>query len=280
MKNITDELKNIINDNTTNLVRCWKFTLKNNEILSFTTASEDFTYDGIQYNHISADDVKDLESNLDIENDSFQFSNLISSDLINSNDILSGKYDGAKVEIFIVDLLNLDKGKVSLLNGKISDIQLKNNIFIANVNGLKNELNKIIGDVYSPICRACFCDNKCKLNKNNFTFSGNISNIKDNTTFYTDDSIIISKGDGYFTNGVIEFTSGNNNGQKTEIKQFSSGLFILASELPYALEINDSFNILAGCDKKFETCCSRFNNAINFRGEPHLPGIELLLKVM
>jgi uncharacterized phage protein (TIGR02218 family) len=33
-----------------------------------------------------------------------------------------------------------------------------------------------------------------------------------------------------------------------------------------------------GCDKRFATCIGRFGNAVNFRGEPHLPGNDLLTR--
>ena len=36
--------------------------------------------------------------------------------------------------------------------------------------------------------------------------------------------------------------------------------------------------LIEGCDKRFETCRDRFANALNFRGEPHLPGIDLLTR--
>lgn len=280
MKNITNELKTNIGNTTTNLVRCWKFILKNNDIIGFTNSNKDFVYNNVNYNHFSSCDIDNLKSNLDIENDNFEISNFISSDLIKYDDVLSGKYDNAKIEIFIIDLSNLNDGRVVLLNGRISDIQLKNNVFIASVSGLKDELNKTLCDVYSPICRASFCDTKCKLNKNNYTFSGIVSNIVDKYSFYTNNNTILSKSENYFQNGVIEFTSGLNINQKTEIKQSLNGLFILSTELPYTININDEFNVVTGCDKKFKTCCSKFNNAINFRGEPHLPGIDLLLKVM
>lgn len=280
MKNISDEFKKIIEKNTTNIVKCWKITLKNGEILGFTTASENFYCDNVKYNKILANDISDLNTNLDIDNDSVKISNLISSELISANDILCGKYDGANVELFLLDLENLDKGKISLINGKISDIEFKNNTFIANIKGLKNEIDKVIGDVYTPLCRASFCDKKCKLNSLNFTYNGVVDNIIDNIMFATNENIILSKSSGYFENGIIEFISGENIGQKTEVKQFNNGKFMLASELPYKLNLGDEFKVIAGCDKQFTTCCEKFYNAINFRGEPHLPGIELLLKVL
>ena len=33
-----------------------------------------------------------------------------------------------------------------------------------------------------------------------------------------------------------------------------------------------------GCDKRLATCSQRFDNAANFRGEPHLPGNDLLTR--
>ena len=34
----------------------------------------------------------------------------------------------------------------------------------------------------------------------------------------------------------------------------------------------DTFTVTAGCDKRFATCRSKFDNQLNFRGFPHLPG--------
>jgi len=40
----------------------------------------------------------------------------------------------------------------------------------------------------------------------------------------------------------------------------------------------DRIALRHGCDKSFATCVSRFGNAENFRGEPHLPGNDLLTR--
>jgi uncharacterized phage protein (TIGR02218 family) len=33
-----------------------------------------------------------------------------------------------------------------------------------------------------------------------------------------------------------------------------------------------------GCDRRMATCAARFGNAANFRGEPYLPGNDLLTR--
>ena len=37
-------------------------------------------------------------------------------------------------------------------------------------------------------------------------------------------------------------------------------------------EAGTAFSIVAGCDKQFSTCKTKFANPVNFRGFPHLPG--------
>jgi uncharacterized phage protein (TIGR02218 family) len=40
------------------------------------------------------------------------------------------------------------------------------------------------------------------------------------------------------------------------------------------IAIGDTYTIREGCDKNFSTCKNKFSNHLNFRGEPHIPGIE------
>ena len=36
--------------------------------------------------------------------------------------------------------------------------------------------------------------------------------------------------------------------------------------------------LLQGCDRTLATCATRFGNALNFRGEPFLPGNDLIAR--
>ena len=44
------------------------------------------------------------------------------------------------------------------------------------------------------------------------------------------------------------------------------------------IEVGDALDIFAGCDKRFETCQSKFANAVNFRGFPHIPGQNTVIR--
>jgi hypothetical protein len=44
------------------------------------------------------------------------------------------------------------------------------------------------------------------------------------------------------------------------------------------LSVGTRVEIREGCDKSFATCSARFANAANFRGEPHVPGGDVLTR--
>jgi uncharacterized phage protein (TIGR02218 family) len=54
------------------------------------------------------------------------------------------------------------------------------------------------------------------------------------------------------------------------VKNFKNGEIELILPSIYKLEIGDEYSIIAGCDKNFSSCITKFDNALNFRGEPYI----------
>jgi len=48
--------------------------------------------------------------------------------------------------------------------------------------------------------------------------------------------------------------------------------------MPHPIIAADTFMVTAGCDKRFATCHDRFNNIVNFRGFPHIPGNDFVMR--
>lgn len=84
--------------------------------------------------------------------------------------------------------------------------------------------------------------------------------------------------DGWFTNGVIKWTSGQNLGLYNQVRAWTQSTSRLqvwgAARWPVA--VSDTFEIVPGCDKTFPMCLTRFANTINFRAENMLPGLAFL----
>ena len=85
--------------------------------------------------------------------------------------------------------------------------------------------------------------------------------------------------DGWFAGGVLTFETGANAGASMEVKGWTRdpGRIELYLPLGYPIEPGDVFRIHPGCDKRLDTCLDRFANVLNFRGEPYIPGQDLLM---
>ena len=94
--------------------------------------------------------------------------------------------------------------------------------------------------------------------------------------------------DGHFEFGAVTFETGNNSGlaskSSMEVRDYTpdDGATItqdleLFLDLPFDIEVGDKARITPGCDKLATTCNVKFDNIINFRGEPFVPGNDLIL---
>lgn len=87
--------------------------------------------------------------------------------------------------------------------------------------------------------------------------------------------------DDCMNNGLLLWTDGPNAGKAMEVRAFTGGddsqVLELFLAMPFDITVGDVARLYRGCQKRRdEDCVAVFNNAINFRGEPDLPGIDLL----
>jgi HK97 family phage major capsid protein len=78
--------------------------------------------------------------------------------------------------------------------------------------------------------------------------------------------------------GLLRWFGGANSGLEAAIAASEGAVVTLRTEPVFAPATGDLIELIEGCDKSLATCASRFANAANFRGEPYLPGIDLLTR--
>jgi len=81
----------------------------------------------------------------------------------------------------------------------------------------------------------------------------------------------------WFKYGAVHFQDGNNTYKAYEVKSFTAGVGIVELFLPtgYDIQVGELLSIYAGCGKGLQDYCHlKFNNVINFRGEPFVPGTD------
>ncbi len=278
MKNINKNLLESFQLDNPTIAKCLQITLTNGNILAFTEYFKDLLIDDIVFKSSNGFQGNKIQQYSDITASEEEVIAFIDKNNIKKEDVFSGLFNDAKVQIFYVDYNHIEYGKIPITNGIISRINFKDDKIFFNISGILSLLEKTIGETYSSFCRAGFCDKKCSLNIDDYKFSGEILEIISNTEFICTGENILNKEINYFKYGLITFKSGKNKERKIEVKQSNGSNIILNTKLFFSPEVGDRFEITAGCNKKFSTCIEKFNNAINFRGEPNLPRTTKIYK--
>jgi len=276
MKAITTALAAHIAGEVTTLSNCWKLRRRDGVIIGFTDHDSDLIIDSLSYNAASGFTPSAIQNTSSLSVDNLDVEGLLTNGNITEEDIMAGRYDFAEIEIFKVNYNDLTQGKLMLRRGWLGEVSMIKQQFVAEVRGLMQRLSQTIGELYSPSCRAAFADERCKIDPELYTVNGNVTEIISNLEFK--DSGRLEAG-GLYNFGKITFTSGANNGLSMEVKEFiNGGRIILVLPMPYNIGAGDSYNMTQGCDKTLITCKNQYNNVYNFRGEPHVPGLDNMLE--
>lgn len=274
MRVISPQLESHIAGGTTTLATCWKISRADGTEMGFTDHNADLSIDSLTYGSIAGFTPTTLENKSNMSVDNMDVEGQTFPTKITEADLLAGKYDYAEVEIFLVNYEDLAQGKMVMKRGRLGEVRLNRNFFTAEIRGLTQHLSQTIGEVYSPSCRAVLGDSRCKVNIASFTHAATVTAVTDNAIFTAG---ALTQGAGYFVGGEVEWTSGNNDGLKMEVKEFADGQIVLALAMGQSIQVGDTFNAVAGCDKTRGTCINKFSNILNFRGEPDVPGMDAIL---
>ena len=126
-------------------------------------------------------------------------------------------------------------------------------------------------DLYQAPCLNVLFSSNCGLLKATYAVNGAVTGTPTPTAFNTN----LSAADGYFSQGVILFTSGANTGIQRAVRTHvnASGALTMTFPLPVAPAATDTFTAWPGCDRTLATCKAKFlsDNSLHFRGQPFIP---------
>lgn len=275
-EDIPSGLQDHLNSRATTIAWCWKITRSNGTVLGFTDHDRDLVFDSVTYEASTGFLGTEIESQLGMSVDNMDVYGAVDSDNITETDIEAGLYDDAEVTIYLVNWEDVSE-RVIMKSGSIGEVKRGRTMFEAEVRGLSTQLQQVKGRTYSYTCDALLGDSRCNasgLSGSNYTGTGTVGSTNGRST------IIATGIDNYpsewFSRGKITFTSGENNGLSFEVKSHfnSSGVVSISLWEPTSgvIETTNTFSILAGCDKRWQTCKKKFLNGPNFRGHPHIPG--------
>lgn len=252
----------------------WRVERKDGLILGFTDHDADIVYDGLTYEAATGYAASAIRSSAALDVDDLEIEGMLSSSRISETDLLSGKWDGAKITVMRISWEAPGDGVEMMRSGTLGEVSLVGPVFRVELRGKMQALQSTVGRVFSPMCDALLGDARCGVNLAPYTFSHIVAGVTSRSVFSDN---VTTKPSGYYNNGIVTFTSGANSGLSMEVRSYDGLTFNLQHEMPFSIAIGDTFTAVIGCDKTFNTCKTVFNNVLNFRGFPHVPGQDRLI---
>ncbi len=275
MKTLPPALATHLSGDATTVCLAWRVTRRDGVVLGFTEHDRDLSVDGTLFMAASGFQASDAEQAAGLSAGNGEVAGGFSSDAVTDADIVAGRYDGAKVEVFLVNWA--DATSYTLLRvQEIGEVTRAQGHFRAELRSLASRLNQPKGRIYARRCDAEFGDSRCGLDASGAPWKGSgvVTAVKDRIAITA--TGLGNFASGFFLSGLLQWTSGTLQGQSANIENHTleGGMATLGLWLPLAVSPagGDGFSIVAGCDKRFETCRTRFSNALNFQGFPHMPG--------
>jgi uncharacterized phage protein (TIGR02218 family) len=258
------------------LATCWKITRRDGQVFGFTDHVENITVAGQLYESAVGYSATDIESSAGLSVDNLNVQGIIDAASITEPDLMAGLWDGARVELFEVVYSDLTAGTRPLRAGTIGEVTMGRVGFEAELRALSQALSQEMLELTSPTCRVDLGSTRCGVDLTGFTVTGTVTSASSARVFSDTGR---TEADDYFAFGVVEWTSGANDGLSMEIKSSTSaGAVSLVLPMPYAIAAGDTYSMVAGCDKLFATCGGKFANVVNFQGEPHIPGQDFMYR--
>jgi uncharacterized phage protein (TIGR02218 family) len=260
----------------TTLATCWKITRTDGQVYGFTNHDQSLSISGVTYLAETGFSATAIRTAADFAVDNLDVMGVLDAATITAADLRAGLWDFAAVEIFDVNWATLADGVLNQRKGWIGEVRSGRSGFVAELRGLTQRLQQTIGRLYGAACDAELGDARCGVTLASYTVTGTVTGVTSRRVFA--DSAL-TDADGYFDQGKITWTGGENDGLSMEVKTYllAGGAIALVLPMPFDVAIGDTYSLSAGCDKLFPTCGTKFSNKINFRGFPHVPGLDRLV---
>ena len=253
----------------------WRLERSDGVTLGFTSHDRDIVHDGLLLRASPGMQPTTIFTSLGLDNDGLDVSGALTSDAIRSDDLATGRWDAAYLEIFLFDWSDPGAGRRLLANGELGAVSFSGDAFETEFVGLKAVFDRTVVPQTSPSCRSGFCDADCGLNRQRFSYLGTLQAAAGNKLLLDMPNAVAA---GAFAYGIIRWLDGPNCGLSADIWASDAEGVVLPNLSDFSIEAGARVELVEGCDKQISTCAAHFNNAINFRGEPYLPGNDLLTR--
>jgi len=258
----------------TTMALCWRLDRADGVTMGFTTHDRTLTIGGVPYGASPGMLPSAVRQSDGFDVDTLDVDGALTADAITADDLAVGRWDGAALSLFAVDWSDPAADPLPIARGEIGDVSIQDGAFTAELRGPTALLERPVVEQTSPDCRASLGDARCRID---LAFRQRTARVVAAAgSLLTLDNAEPSAG--AYAYGRLRWLDGGNAGLSALVAA-SDGVTLTLRDPPACpVEAGALVELTEGCDRLFDTCRNRFFNADNFRGEPYLPGNDLLTR--
>lgn len=258
----------------TTIAFCWRLERRDGVALGFTTHDRDLARDGLIYRAAPGMLPSAISVSDGFQAESLDIRGALTGAAISAADLAAGRWDGASVHVFMIDWNAPEGDAFAVARGELGEVSIKAEAFEAELRGLTALLDAPVAEQTSPECRARLGDKRCRVDMAGRTQLTRIAAI------LADDVVEVEEAGAAneFGFGRLRWLGGANSGLESPVLRSEGAILTLHEPPAFVAATGDMVEIAEGCDRMLATCAGRFGNVLNYRGEPHLPGIDLLTR--
>lgn len=253
-------------------VKLFTLTLINGTSYYLANSRDHVDYDGKRFLASPGVTLSAVRNALEAATQTATATVIYSPDGITLEMVKRGALEGATFEAIQIHADNPGLGSKFLFGGYVDDIDHAEMYVDINLVGYSSRQGAgLIGEVYSERCRNVFGDARCKYPidtvAEEFTVTNNGSSAQ---------AFVVAgpaaHEPGYWNFATVKWTTGANAGRVYDVGNYGAELAI-GNALAYPIAVGDTGVLRPGCSKYRSECVGRWDNLINFRGEPDVPNL-------
>jgi uncharacterized phage protein (TIGR02218 family) len=282
MTMLPQALRDHLAGRVTTVCFCWIVRRADGAVLGFTDHDRTLEIEGVACEPSTGFSAGTVESSLGYAGDTSEVAGALSSDRIGEADIRAGKYDGARIEQYLVNWAS-PADHALIKRHIVGEIRRTDGAFRVELRSLSAKFDERHGRFFLRTCDAELGDARCGVDASGTAYNapGTVVSI-DGAGALT---VVGLEGyaESWFAHGRLTWVSGQREGAVSTVAFMKGGAVAGQSVLRLfepdvsGIVPGDAFTLRAGCDKRFETCRAKFSNGVNFQGFPHIPGNDAAL---
>lgn len=251
---------------------CWRIERRDGVTVGLTTHDRAISVDGLVHSPAPGMRPSAVGQRIGLEAASLEIEGALSGSAIAEADLADGRWDGAAVRLSVVDWEEPDR-RVVIAEGRLGRVTREGQRFEALMASRDPALERPACASTSPECRAMLGDRQCRVALPPLRMRTVVTGSGADGGWL----LAAHPGEGTLQFGRLRWLEGPRQGID-ELIIAQEGASVRTERGGEPLLTGARVELTQGCDKRAATCAERFANIANFRGEPHLPGFDLLTR--